>query len=367
MKNLGAAILLTAGAIFGPSLAHALDVKVDTASARAVLKALANPALTEAEALSVAKLDGNEGLIRKQKSYALTVTEDVFAKALVAAAHGQAVDDRAAKSLAFDDVKSKSAGIGKLLDRIDASPDFRKWVIDRVTQFTPAGKTIEVEGYLIAGGQSGGFAFGEPKFYLNLAYVSEFEIAKIIMAHELYHAVQGALQSPDEKTLDDFDSANFTGTADARKCIETHSLFSNLYAEGTASYVGDILLLAPGSGAFGDKSLQDFKDGMKRLRASATLLDLSVIGLNAATPAKYDDVYALDFYTPEILYKLGYTMARAIAAADGASGLASFTEQSSYAFAERYAQLPLYGKDADHPALGANTLAAIARLKAGCK
>ena len=81
----------------------------------------------------------------------------------------------------------------------------------------------------------------------------------------------------------------------------------------------------------------------------------------------FDDVYALGFYVPEPLYKVGYVMAKAIATDEGPQGLAAFLNQPGYSFVERYAALPRYGKDRDHPPLGPNTLQAVRMLKAGCK
>ena len=79
---LAALVLMLAGPAF------ALDVTLDTQSAKAVLKALKNSALTRSEALAVAALPGNQGLIRKAVSYKIAATTETFADALVASAHG---------------------------------------------------------------------------------------------------------------------------------------------------------------------------------------------------------------------------------------------------------------------------------------
>ena len=84
---LAALVLMLAGPAF------ALDVTLDTQSAKAVLKALKNSALTRSEALAVAALPGNQGLIRKAVSYKIAATTETFADALVASAHGAPLFD----------------------------------------------------------------------------------------------------------------------------------------------------------------------------------------------------------------------------------------------------------------------------------
>ena len=49
-------------------VAQAVTVTIDTDSTKAVLDVVLNPALTMAEALRIAALPGNQGLIRKARS-----------------------------------------------------------------------------------------------------------------------------------------------------------------------------------------------------------------------------------------------------------------------------------------------------------
>jgi hypothetical protein len=60
---------------------------------------------------------------------------------------------------------------------------------------------------------------------------------------------------------------------------------------------------------------------LNNLSAHRTLLELSVVGLQAKISVPYDDVYSLGFYVPEPLYKVGYVMAKAISTDDGPQGL----------------------------------------------
>jgi len=348
--------------------ALALEVTLDAGAAKAVLGALGNPKLTRSEALAIAALPGNQGLILKANSYKIPATTDTFADALVASAHGAPLDTPAANAMGFERLKPNADALTALIARIETHPkDFQAWVTERVALFSPSGSETKISGYLVAGGTSGGFAFGEPKFYLNLNYFNEFEPAKVVLAHELYHAVQAVYTVDQDDHWLKPQSATADGRAHQQMCANLANLFVNLYEEGSATYVGDPMLLDPATGPLAQKTRTELQDGLNNLSSHRTLLELSVVGLQAKTPVPFDEVYALGFYLPEPLYKVGYVMARAIARDDGPQGLAAELSRPGYAFALRYTQLPLYGKDRDHPPLGPNTLQALQLLNSGCK
>jgi hypothetical protein len=244
--------------------------------------------------------------------------------------------------------------------------NFRDWVVTRVNTFSPAQPKVAMTGYLIVGGTSGGFSLGEPEFFLNLNYFDEFESARVVMAHELYHAVQFAYAVQPSDWWTDKGLASGPYAVLATRCSTTFKLFEALYEEGSASYVGAPLELKGAGGPGATALLSGFEDGLNHISRSITLLELSVAGLNAPQPVPYDDVYDLGFYVPEILYKLGYVMSKAIAVDQGPQALTAALGHSGSAFAAQYLALPQYGKDDDHPKLGPNTIAAIQRLQAAC-
>jgi len=368
LKPFSFAALSAAFLLLFAGLAHGQEVTIDTASGKAVLSALKNPALDRAEALSIAALPGNQGLIRKANSYHIAATTETFADALLASAHGTSLDTPTAKNLGFDRLKRQADDLAKLIEKIETHPDdFQAWVVDRVATFSPKNSAARISGYLIVGGNSGGFAFGDPKFYLNLAYFNEFETAKVIMAHELYHAVQAVYSVDSDDNWTKPESRTVKGQAHQQTCANLANLFANLYQEGSASYVGDTMSLPDDAGPLARKSRTEMQDGLNNLHNHITLLELSVIGLQAKQPAPFDDIYALGFYVPEPLYKVGYVMAKAIAADEGPQSLTRFLSEPGYRFALHYVELPGYGKDRDHPALGPNTEAAIRLLASGCK
>jgi len=341
------------------------NITIDGSSARAVLAAVRNPALTHEQALRIAAMPGNQGLVRKENSYGRHATTQSLADALFAVAHDETPS--AEFRFQFERLKPRAEALAALLDRIEANPTaFRDWVIMRVNTFSPPNPKLAITGYLIAGGPSGGFAFGKPEFFLNLNYFDEFDTARVVMAHELYHAVQGAYAVQPQDWWADRGADSGPHAVLAKQCATNSELFEALYEEGSASYVGDLLQLkgAPGPGA--KTLLGDFEDGLHDIDRSTTLLELSVTGLNASQPVPYDEVYALGFYVPEILYKLGYVMSKAIAVDEGPQALTADLGHPGNAFAAQYLALPRYGRDADHPKLGPNSVAAIQRLQAGC-
>ena len=120
-------------------------------------------------------------------------------------------------------------------------------------------------------------------------------------------------------------------------CANITHLFADVYEEGSATYVEDVSILAQSHSESAAKQLTDINEGLVHLHDSATLLELSVVGLNAAEAVPFDDVYAVGFYGHGVLYDIGNGMARAIAENDGPLRLAVFLKQAPYTIA-----LPLY-------------------------
>ena len=89
--------------------------------------------------------------------------------------------------------------------------------------------------------------------------------------------------------------------------------------------------------------------------------------ISADHAPSYDDIYEVGFLGHGTLNTIAYVMATAIAEDRGPQGLADLLTQPSYMFFLRYEQLPKYGQDDHHPALGPHTVAA-AKLQAdACK
>ena len=348
---IGVLLLLSAAAHEAPTI----TVTIDTSAGEADLTALQNSLLTYEEALKIAKMPGNQGIIQKENEFKIPVNAETFANALVAAARGRKVTDPAEAALYFEKMKPKAEQLLALTRAITASPQaFKESIEKRIALFTPPGSEIHLQGYIVAGGDGGGYAFGDTKFYLNLLFNDDMAVAKTVTTHELYHAVQGAF-------------AHERIRASEKPCENTAQLFVNIYEEGSAMEVEDSSTLAQSHSESAARQLADIGEGLAHLHNSAMLLELSIAGLNADKAVPYDDVYAVGFHGHGVLYDIGYGIARAIVESDGPRGLAVFLKQPAYKFALRYTQLSSYGADEDHPKLGLNTVDALNRLASGCK
>jgi hypothetical protein len=360
MSRLRISVIGLLGLLTAAQSSAGITVTVNTDAAKAVLVALENPFLTLDEALRIAQMPGNQGIIRKQNEFKIPVTTESFANALLAAAHGQKVTDPTEIALYFDTVKPKAMQLLELTRQIEADPQaFQGQIEKRIALFTPTGSEIRLQGYIVGGGDGGGYAFGGTEFYLNLEFTDDMAVARTVTTHELYHAVQGAFAG-------ERGDAVYT-PARPGACANIARLFADIYEEGTATYVEDISTLAQSNSESAVKQLTDINDGLAHLHESATLLELSVIGLNATRAVPFDDVYAVGFFGHGVLYDIRNGMARAIVESDGPQGLAAFLKLPPYRFALRYTRLPKYGADKDHPKLGPNTVNALDQLAGGCK
>ncbi|OYY73143.1 DUF5700 domain-containing putative Zn-dependent protease [Sphingomonas sp. 28-63-12] len=337
--------------LISSAAATELRLTIDSSAAKAVLAALDNPALTLDQARVVAKLPGNQGLIRKAISYGRTADVDSFAAALVATAHG---DDKAPdpSQFQFGVVRKQAETLRQVIAELENPKNgLIEGARQRIALFTPDTATGSITGYFVVGGTSGGFAFGDPTFFLNLQYFPDAVLATTILEHELFHAVQGAARP-------------IKAVSDARqRCLtrigmpeHMDDLFDSLFVEGTASAVGDVLALPKdATGIIGDER-KKVQRNVNMVSRSVTLFDLSTHAV-ASKAVDFDSIYELGFYGDEILYALGYVMAKTIEREDGPPGIAALIRQSSgAAFIDRYRKVKDYGTSADAPALGAATL-----------
>jgi hypothetical protein len=342
--------------------ASASTVTIHTEGARATLLALQNPLLSHEQALAIANIYGNHAVLRKLHEFKITSTTEDFANALYATAHGQPITKENEIDILFEIEEPKIPQLLALLQDIDANPNaFQRRIEQRISLFVPPNTDIHLEGYVVAAGDGGGYAFGDTDFFLNIGIVDDLVLAQETTTHELYHAVQGALAADRELEID-----NPRGHAQ-QACIASGHLFNSLYEEGSAMYVGDVSLLPQSHSPAATRRLIDINDGQKHIQNSVTLLEMSFIALNATDPVPYDDMYDVDFLGHGVVYNIAYVIAKAIVAQDGTQGLAAFLKQPTYKFVLRYTQLPSYGADKDHPRLGPNTIAAANRLADGCK
>jgi hypothetical protein len=339
-------MLLMAGLfITAPAFAGPVTVRVDASAAEAVLAALRDPKLTRDRALAISRLPGNAGLIRKGRSYGLKVDEQRFAEALLSAAQGRPSEDE--RYFRFASVLADAPRIGAALAVLLAPTSHTlERVRARIALFGPPTGGGGVSGYIVVGGSSGGFAFAEPEFFLNLAYFPSAPLATTIMEHEMFHAVQNMAEAAERGRV-----KKMSCTAHPPNADRLAALFDPLMKEGTASLVGDLLALPEAGDAEIQKERSSFARKVERVAHSVTLLSLSTHAAATGASIADDDIYALGFYGDELLYPLGYVMAKALAEELGPASIGSLVGKPGAAFIERYIGLRRYGSNTA-PSLG---------------
>jgi hypothetical protein len=340
----------------------ATTVTIHTEDARATLKAMQNHSLTKEEAINIAMMHGNQAVVRKLQEFKIPATAQTFADALYSAAHDQTARGLAEQAIGLDHVKPKIPLLVALLDEIQAHPsDFEQPIERRIALFTPSNANIHLDGYVVASGDGGGYAFGDTDFFLNIGIVDDLVVARSTTVHEMYHAVQG-FYAPDRNPKIDPSSGS-----PQPSCLNVEHLFGNLYEEGSARYVEEFSLMSQSHSPAAKQMLSDIEDGIFRVEAGATMLDMSVVSLAARQSLPYDDVYAVGFLGHGLLYGIAYVMTKAIVDSEGYAGLVTSLRQPPHMFVLRYIQLPQYGADKDHPHLGPNTIEAAHRFEHLCK
>lgn len=349
----------------GSSIASTVSISINTDAAKSILEALQDSRLSHEESLRIAAMPGNQGIIRKTREFGFDATTQNFADALYASAHGETTNDRVAQSYDFDALKSRVAQLLAFIDQITARPDtFERVMAERIEEFTPKDADLHLQGYVVAGGDGGGYAFGGTDFYLNVRYEDEFVTARVNTTHELYHAVQGAFATSRGGMGDLPTLKGMSQTQQA--CMKTRQLFASVYEEGSATYVEDIAQLQTSHSETAMRQSADLTDGIRHARTAASLLEMSVLAFSASDPMDFDEVYDVDFFGHGVLYNIGCVMAKGIVDQDGPSGLAAFLKLPPEKFILRYTQLSAYGKDRDHPKLGPDTIQAARLTLRGC-
>jgi hypothetical protein len=356
-------IVLFAGALlFAPSVLSQ-QITIDTASARAVLKALQEPNLTYDQGMAIARLEGNKGMIRETRELNEADTEEQFARALVTAAHGRSSATPAEGRYDFIAVKDAAQAESILLDEIDRGVE--KEIRDRIRPYSPQPETISVRGFVVAGGDGGGYAFGGSDFYLNILRSDDILYAKQTLVHEAFHGVQGAVYREDTErwARQDMQPAD---AVRGKFCSNSAEIFKDMKNEGTAMFVGTDEIIKESKGATGKRIYAESVYGNEYLSDSAGLLEISVASMQAPRPVPFKLVYNIDFWGKGVVYYISRAMTSAIAEQNGPGAVEQVLQEPGYEFVLRYTTLTSYGKDRAHPRLGENTLLAAQSLHDAC-
>jgi hypothetical protein len=152
-----------------------------------------------------------------------------------------------------------------------------------------------------------------------------------LVAHELYHSLQDRGQNTRKIQ---------PGPKAADPIRESYNLLYNLWSEGSANFVGDMLLI---------KDARDFtktqqaalKKNEDRKRENFALFDALMFRQFYDSTASYGLSYNIAFTTgyDELGYSIGYEIARMIVKYRGAQGLATIVVNDPLLFVKLYIEL----------------------------
>ncbi|WP_206240053.1 DUF5700 domain-containing putative Zn-dependent protease [Novosphingobium terrae] len=355
------ALLLSAGVLtFTPARGGqpvpSEGIRIDSGDALRTADAVLNPTLTREEALEIADLPANQGLIEQAREFGTGDTRETFADKLLAEARGQGQET----VFNFDEVRRQVGAVRIAVRTVQANPAaLTDWIAERIAPFAPEGVPIAGVGYLQAGGPGGGFS-NEGRVYVNLARSNgEMGVVRVTLAHEIYHGIQHAAEvAAGTQAEFDYDPQAYAALPSAlsRSCYATRRLFGSLMKEATASYVGDVNLLpTSGAEALSERKQRDYSV-TGRVTTPITLLEIGVAALTSGDPVPEKQVYRIGFQQAgQLYYDIGYVMAKAIANHDGDAALGRLVVQPGDAFVRRYVAITLE-PGSTLPKLGPNTV-----------
>ena len=329
-------ISLTASFLSSSAFAQ-LRVDVDVRFAQATLQALGNPQISIESAEDIARLPGNQAIIKKITEMGGKASTLSFATALQDAAAGR----ESAPEYGFEAARKNRVKALAMVTKIAApKSEFVNAVAPRINEFAPKGISGSVTGYLIAGGPVDGLSFTSPGFYLDVVRLDgDEEAAKQMMAHELFHAVQNLASNGRFLLATEYDLARYAALSKPqRDCYVGQILFGNLMSEGTASLVGDGML----QNAKASKRLEDRLHGSpEAMKARIDLLESLLLAGTSENAVGIDRLYGIGFYSyfssgRPALYDLGQFMATEIVAQRANQAIGDLAIMSPAAFVKVY-------------------------------
>lgn len=308
-----------------------IKVSFDMQSAKAVCKVLALKKADTLQLQQISKLYGNTLLIKKVKGYS-GAGEDVFKNTLKEIIETGTVKDQDPYN--WKQVKANLPAIQKLLVYLSANQDkFITEVQTMISSFTPTTLNATNKACFLVGGGSLGFTIGnDPTFNVALQKIgNDVEGLKYLVTHELYHNVQHAGQLARTKS---------TTEKPPYFIKASYALLYNLWAEGTANYVGDFeKIKAPKP--FSLEQQVAFKKNAERQYSNFYLFETLIYRQYSDTTARYQPLYDIAYSTAydEVGYYVGYEMAKKISQYNGNSAIAALVTQDPMVFIQTYIAL----------------------------
>ncbi len=308
-------------------------VSVDFESAQAIVKLMSSKKADTNEISRVAAMTGNNKLIAKVKGYS-GAGEDKFKATLKEIIEtGNIKGDDHYK---WKDVKNRLPEIQKLITYLSLNEKrFLEDVKALIGPYVP--DTLKASAracFLVGGGALGFTTGGDPTFNVALQQIgSDLEGLKYLVAHELYHSLQDAGQDT-RKTPQ--------GASAENRFRASYQLFSNLWSEGSANFVGDMSLIK-NAGDFTKSQQALLRKNDERRRENFALFDALIYKQFHDSTTSYGTSYNIVFTTgyDEVGYAMGCEIARMIVKYKGAKGLAAIIVNDPLLFVKQYIELYL--------------------------
>jgi len=244
------------------------------------------------------------------------------------------------------------------------APEIESYLAENLSQFVPSDLNYEGELVLsIVGNNCGGFAM-DGKFYLALSCIrddvaGQFEAAKLISAHETYHALQYEFFYPFNEDISAVKSRD-----DAYDYI-----FMSLLAEGTAEFAASTKDFE-GAGLLPDLLRRFARNGYRQsafhIRTFGYMADIMNEGDDYM--ARLKDVYDLGFggQNRQVFYYAGAVMAQHVDEAYGRAALICVFSKPPEQFVRAYQASALVKSDDKTPALAPEMMKAAEKLSRKC-
>ncbi len=315
------------------SAAHGgqVEVTVDFESAQAICHLLSGKKADTAQLTRVARLNGNTLLIRKVKSYSNS-GETAFKATLK-----EIIETGTIKGDDYYDwksVKNNLAGVTQLLNYLSLNKNSFVADIKNIIQpFTPDTLHAKVNACFLVGGGALGFTFNQdPGFYVALQKIgNDVNGLKYLVAHELYHTLQHAGQQTRQK---------LSAVKPPYPILASYYLLYNLWAEGTATYVGEMPKIATPA-AFAKTQVDEYQKNADRKGSNFQLFEALLYRQYNDSTAQYQDLYDVGFSTgfDESSYYVGYQMVKKLIQYSGNTAVANLLVQDPLTFTANYINL----------------------------
>ena len=301
--------LLPLQALAAPVAPPGVTVLIDTSVADAVLEAATSDAAhVPALAAAALALPGVSAMIAKEHRYTPAATPAAFNAALIGLAQGGS-----GEPFALARVREHPEEVRALLRALSAEhAQLAARLAERLNAFAPRGLNLHATLVVVLGSHQNGWVPDQktPVFYIDAGFQSgDVDSLIAVAAHELFHAVQGAVQPDWDAAL----APSMNPSAEARELHNVHAVLLNLVIEGMADYVGDPQLL-PGAGPGMQQARREYARSLARNRENFALFDTILYRLGSDGTAPLGELLKVGFggSWDQSGYYVGYVMARAI-------------------------------------------------------